>query len=206
MMKMILALMFQSVIPCFVGLGGSKFAGGAAQNTQAAQSAAGNYGTEAGSEGALLNGVYGQDLRATHSMDPNQINEMLTAAEGGAGGATGGATGLIMSNAARTGNATGVTKSLDEIARDRAKAAAGASEGVAAQDVMGAQQLRQQGAAGMQGLYGTNVGAQLKAMGQANEDVQTQQALNPGWLKGAEGIVNTISGAAKAFNPMAFGS
>jgi hypothetical protein len=58
------------------------------------------------------------------------------------------------------------------MARDRAKSAAGASEGIAAQDVMGAKQMNQQGAAGMQGLYGVNTGAQLNAMGQQGKDLQ----------------------------------
>ena len=87
------------------------------------------------------------------------------------------------------------------MARDKSKAAAGASEGIAAQDVMGAKQLNQEGAAGMQGLYGVNTGAQLGAMKQANADVQTQQELNPGWLKSAEGLLNTGSNVASAANP-----
>jgi hypothetical protein len=135
-------------------------------------------------------------MNAQHSLNPNQTDEMLTAAESGAGAATGAEQGALINNATRTGNATGVTKSLDEMARDKSKAAAGASEGIAAADVTGAKQLNQEGAAGMQGLYGTNVGAQLGAMKQANTDVETQQALNPGWLKSTEGILGSLSGAA----------
>ena len=200
-MNFVLRLMLQGIFPCFVGLGGSKFAGGAAQNTSAAQNAVNQYGSEATAEGQFLNPALQNEAQAQHGLSPEQINEMLTYAGAGAGGATGGATGMIEANAARTGNATGVTKSLDEIARDKAKAAAGASEGTAVQDIEGAKQLNQQGLAGMQGLYGTNVGAQLKAMGQANADVQTQQELSPGWLKGVEGIVNTAANAASAANP-----
>jgi hypothetical protein len=39
----------------------------------------------------------------------------------------------------------------------------------------------------MQGLYGTNVGAQLKAMGLADQDINTElqaQAAGPTWLHG----------------------
>ena len=79
-------------------------------------------------------------------------------------------------NAARTGNATSLNKSLDEMARDRAKSVAGASEGIAARDVEGAKQLNQQGAAGMQGLYGTNISGQLGAMKQQNADIQEEAA------------------------------
>ena len=198
MMKTIFALMFQGVIPCLVGLGGSKFAPLAAANTAAAQGAVGTYGQSAANEGANLNPLYNQEEHAQHLYDPTQGNEILTNAESGAGAATGAEQGALINNATRTGNATGVTKSLDEMARDKAKAAAGASEGIAAQDVMGAKALNQQGAAGMQGLYGVNTGAQLNAMKQANADVQTQQELNPGWLKGVEGIVNTAANAASS--------
>ena len=197
-MKMILALMFQGVIPCLVGLGGSKFAGSAAANTAAAQGAAGQYGSTAAGEGAQLNPFFTQEMRAQHAYTPGQTNELLTAAESGAGAATGAEQSALINNAARTGNSTAVTKSLDEMARDKAKAAAGASEGIAAANVTGAKQLNQEGAAGMQGLYGVNTGAQLNAMKQANADVQTQQELNPGWLKGVEGIVDTVSNAASA--------
>ena len=196
LMHMVLSLMFQGVFPCFVGLGGSKFAPGAAANTEAAQGAVGAYGANAANEGSALNPFFTQEMNAQHSLNPNQTDEMLTAAESGAGAATGAEQGALINNATRTGNATGVTKSLDEMARDKSKAAAGASEGIAAADVTGAKQLNQEGAAGMQGLYGTNVGAQLGAMKQANTDVETQQALNPGWLKSTEGILGSLSGAA----------
>jgi hypothetical protein len=85
------------------------------------------------------------------------------------------------------------------------KTAAGASEGIAAQDVMGAKQLNQQGAQGMQGLYGTNVGAQLKAMGLADQDINTElqaQKAGPTWLSGlnqlskATGDIGSIAGNA----------
>ena len=196
MLKFIIELMFRGVFPCFIGLGGSQFSGAAANNTNQAQQAAGQYGSAASGEGAALNPFFSQEMKATHAYDPNQINEMLTAAEGGAGGAFGGAEGQINANAARTGNATSVTKSLDEMAREKAKTAAGASEGIAAQDVAGAKALNQEGAKGMEGLYGTNVGAQLGAMKQSDADVAQQQALNPGWLKGAEGVVSTLGNAA----------
>ena len=110
-------------------------------------------------------------MRAQHGLTPGQQNEMLTASEAGAGGALGGLGAGIQNNAARTNNSTGVGKTLDEMARDRSKAAAGASENIAAQDVLGAKQMNQQGAAGMQGLYNTNVGGQLSAMKQQGSDL-----------------------------------
>lgn len=197
MIKMILALLFQGVIPMFLGLGGGQYNGQARANEAQAQQAAGQFGGEASTEGATLNPFFAQEMRATHSLDPNQQNELLTHAEAGAGGAFGGAEGEMKANAARTGNATTLTKSLDEMARDKAKVAAGSSEGIAAQDVMGAQQLRQQGAQGMQGLYGTNTNAQLDAMKQSNTDVATEQATQgANWLSQLDQIAKFGSDVA----------
>ena len=160
----------------FLGLGGGQYNATARENEQNAQALQNQLGQQQQQESAQLNPFFSQEMKAQHSMTPGQQNEMLTAADSGAGAAFGSAQAEVNRNAARTGNATSVTKSLDEMARDKAKSAAGASEGIAAQDVAGAQALRQQGAAGMQGLYGTNVSGQLGAMKQANEDVSTEQA------------------------------
>jgi len=184
MMKMIIALMFQSVIPMFLGLGGGQYNQQARDAAKASSTAAGQYGSGAATEGAQLNPFFSQETRAMHSLDPNQQNELLTAAEAGSGGTFGGAEGEMKANAARTGNATTLNKDLAQMARDKAKVAAGASEGIAAQDVMGAKQLNQQGASGLQGLYGTNVNAQLGAMKQNNEDIKTEQATQgQNWLQ-----------------------
>lgn len=162
----------------------------------ASQAASANYGSQAGQESAQLNPFFSQEMRATHSLSPDQANEMLTSAEAGSGGAFGGAEGQINRDAARSGNATSVTKSLDEMARDRAKVAAGSSEGIAAQDVAGAKQLNQEGASGMQGLYGTNVGAQLGAMKQSSQDLSglaAAQAQAPSWLQGLKNVQSGTS-------------
>jgi hypothetical protein len=102
--------------------------------------------------------------------------------------------------AATTGNAAAGAKSLDELARDRTKAAAGASEGIAAQDVMGAQQLRQEGAGGMMGLYGENLKGQLAAMGQESADINAAtNASKAGWMQNLEGLGETGADIAKAY-------
>ena len=208
MIKFILALMFQGIFPCFLGMGGGQFLGQAQQAQQAATTAAGGYGSSAAGANAALTPFFTQEMNAQHSLTPGQENEMLTAAGQGAGGAFGGAEGQINRNAARTGNATGVTKSLDEMARDKAKSAAGTSEGVAAQDVMGAQQLRQQGAQGLQGLYGTDVNAQLNAMKQSSDDINLEnQVKGQSWVQQMQGLANLGGSITKDIvNPGGFGS
>ena len=132
---------------------------------------AGQFGSQAGTEGAQLNPFLSQEMKETHGLTPGQQNEMLTASEAGAGGALGGLGAGIQNNAARLGNQTGVGKTLDEMARDRAKAAASSSEGIAAQDVGMAKQANQAGAQGLAGLYNTNTQGQLSAMKQQGSDL-----------------------------------
>jgi len=187
MMKTILALMFQNAFPMFLGFGANPALNQFKAEQATADTAEGQYGSSAAGEGAQLNPFFSQEMRAEHAFTPGQSNEMLTAAEGGAGGAFGGAEGEINRNAARTNNATGVTKSLDEMARDKSKAAAGASEGIAAADVTGAKQLNQEGAAGLEGLYGKNVSGQLDAMKDATQDISGEMAANPGFMNTAFG-------------------
>lgn len=170
----------------------------AQNNATAAGATAAGYGGAAAGIGSTLSPFYSQEMKAQHGFAPGQVNELLTAAEAGAGGAAGSITGQAGLEAARTRNASGFTKSLDEAARDKDKALAGASEGIAGEDVMAAKQLNQQGAAGEAGLYGTDVGAQLKAMGQQNEDIGTAvQAGQTGWLQNMEGVLNTGANVAK---------
>ena len=202
LMNMVLTLMFQGVFPCYMGLGANPTAGAFKSLADTAGTAAAGYGSGAAGESAQLNPFFSQEMRAQHSLTPGQSNEMLTAAEGGAGGAFGGAEGQINATAARTGNATSVTKSLDEMARDRAKSAAGTSEGIAAQDISGAKAENQEGAQGMQGLYGTNVGAQLGAMKEQNSALTGEQsAIGPGWLqKGVSDLSELGKGAGAAMS------
>jgi hypothetical protein len=200
MMRFILALLFQGVMPMFLGLGGGQYNATARQNEVQAQDLSNQLGQQQQEEQAQLNPFFSQEMKAQHSLTPGQANEMLTAAESGSGGAFGAAEGEMNRNAARTGNATSVAKSLDEMARDKAKVAAGAGENIAAQDVSGAKQLNQEGAAGFQGLYGTNVSGQLGAMKQANTDVSTEQATQgQTWLNQLNQLNSLAGGVAKDF-------
>jgi hypothetical protein len=158
-----------------------------------------NLGNQAAQEGAQLNPFYSREMHAEHAYDPTQLNEMLTAAGAGTGAAVGAADTQMQRTAATTGNAAGVVKSEQELARDRMKTNAGVSEGIAGQDVQGALALRQQGAAGEQGLYGENLKGQLDAMGQVSGDINAAtNASKTGWLQNAEGVVNTAANVAGA--------
>ena len=200
MISTILNMLLQGIFPGFFS---NPMLGAMKNQANQAGTVAGQFGSQAGTEGAQLNPFLTQEMKAQHGLTPGQQNEMLTASEAGAGGALGGLGAGIQTNASRTGNATGVGKTLDEMARDRSKAAAGASENIAAQDVMGAKQEQQQGAAGMQGLYGTNVGGQLSAMKQQGQDISAAANMTASPfadLANVAGLGASVGGAAaKAF-------
>ena len=203
MISTILNMLLQGIFPGFLsGLMGNPMLGAMQNQANQAGTVAGQFGSQAGTEGAALNPFFTQEMKAQHGLTPGQQNEMLTASEAGAGGALGGLGEGIQNNAARTGNATGVGKTLDEMARDRSKAAAGASEGIAAQDVMGAKQMNQAGAAGLSGLYGTNTAGQLSAMKQQSGDISaaSQMTASPfADLANIAGLGASVGGAvAKA--------
>lgn len=161
---------------------------------------AGQLQGEAQGEHAQLSPFFSQEMHAEHGYDPTQLNELLTAAEAGSGAAAGDVAAKTNDLAARTRNASGFTKSLQEQARDRDKAAAGASEGIAAADVGAAKDLNQAGARGLQGLYGTDTTGMLDAMGQRTKDVNAEvDAGKSGWLQNTLDTVKTIGDVAGKF-------
>jgi len=146
-----------------------------------------NLGSVAAGERGVLQPFAQREMSAEHLFDPSQIGELLTHAGLGAGAEAGKLESAMQRQAATTGNAAGATKGLQELARDRMKDASATSTGVAAQDVMGAQQLRQQGAGLMSGLYGENLKGQLDAMGQVSGDINAAtNASKTGWLQNTE--------------------
>ena len=169
------------------------------ENAANAGEVAGKLGGYADTEHDTLSPFYNNELHAQHYFSPEQTGEMLTAAEAGSGGTTGSLKGEAELQAARTRNPSGFTKALDEVARNQAKVNAGASEGIAAQDIMGAKQENQLGAAGLQGLHGEDVKGQLEAMGQQQNDINSAvEAGKSGWLQNLNQTLATINGSANA--------
>ncbi len=147
-------------------------------------------GSNANAEHAQLAPFYRQEMNAQHGFTPGQTNELLNYAGAGAGGAAATSAGQIASLGARTRNTAGMSAALDQNARDRMQTMGGLNLGVGAQDVMGAKQLNQEGAAGMAGLEGTDQKAQLAAMGLQNEDINTQLNANKsGWFQNLTGLM-----------------
>jgi hypothetical protein len=164
-----------------------------------ARSTAANAGGQADTEHGELAPFYSQELNAEHLFTPGQTGELLTSTMAPLGSELGNVEHQAELEGARTRNASGFTKTLQQAARDKMKAAAGASEGVAAQDILGAKQLNQEGAAGLQNLFGADTSKQLQSMGLETGDINAQvQAGKSGWLQNLQDTMKTVGGLASA--------
>jgi hypothetical protein len=166
----------------------------------------GMLGAQASGIGANLTPFLTQEMLHPQGYGQQDLSAMTAAAEGGAGGATAGLTGQAEQRTAASHNAGGYQAALDAAARDRTKAAAGASEGIASQNAGLKQQQMQEGAGGLQSLYGTDTSGMLNAMGQQHEDINSEvaaQQAGPAWMtdlsKGI-GLAGGVAGLAGGFH------
>lgn len=134
------------------------------------------------------------------------LSAETAAAEGGAGGAASAFTGEAAQRAAASHNAGGYQAALDDMARSRMKAAAGASEGIAANNENLKERQSQEGAAGLEKMYGVDTSGMLDAMGQESKDINSEvDANNSGWLQNTVAMINALANGAKGVGAMRFG-
>lgn len=163
------------------------------ENTDA--STAAGYGSTAASLSSVLTPFLEREMNSPAGISQQDQTAMLSAAEGGAGGLAGGLETKANERAAATGNESGFGTAEDDIAREREKAAAGAGEGVAAQSAETKLKQQQEGEEGLQGLYGTDVGAQLKSLGMQDSAINTEvNAGSHGWFQNMTNLIASIRG------------
>lgn len=161
--------------------------------TQAAQDNASAAGTR-----STLNPFLTSELLHPQGFSQADTTSMLSAGQAGAGGATAGVTGLANLQTARTRNAGGFGTALDAAARARTQAAAGSSEGIAADNAKLKQTQQQDAASGLQGLYGTDSGNALKALGLQDQAIGTEtDAGKSGWLQNSMDVIKALGGGAQ---------
>lgn len=166
---------------------------------QTAATTAGQESANAAQARGLLTPFYRGEMMAQHAVTPQQQQELMTAAEAPLAASAATTAGQAASQAARTRNTAGFSPALDQAARERQQALGTASGQIAAQDVLGAKQMQQEGAAGMAGLYGQDTDAMLKAMGQESQDINAQiEAGKSGWLQNSMAVLNTLSNAGSS--------
>lgn len=171
--------------------------------SDAASKSANIAGTQAGtlfSEGqgiqSMLLPFLRGELNANHAFTPTQLNELLTSAGAGAGGAAGSLAGEAGLAATRTGNSAATSALLDKIARAKTQGLARANEGIAGEDVAQTLANKQAGAAGLSSLYGADTGDALRAMGVQQEAIknQIQASDTGGWMRNMLGAGGALSG------------
>jgi hypothetical protein len=176
------------------------------QATNAAKTAADTstqLGTEAQGIGSTLTPFLTQELEHPQGFGQQDTSAMLSAADAGAGGTTSAIQGEAARQAAQTHNGGAFNAVLDDAARQRTKAAADASEGVAAQNAGVKQQQTQDAARGLQGMYGTDTSGMLDASGQVGKDVDAEvNANNSGWLQNGLAVLNTAGKLASGAGAM----
>jgi hypothetical protein len=146
-----------------------------------------------------------QEMEHPQGYGQEDTSAMLAAGLGGAGGATSAIAGKVAQTAAQTHNGGAMGAVLDDAARARTKAAAEASEGIAADNAQLKQTQRQEGEKGLQGMYGTDTSGMLDASGQVAGDVNAEtNADKTGWLQNATGVLNALSSGATAGANMGF--
>ena len=156
--------------------------GEAAANT--ARDTGAGYGATGAAIGSTLTPFLTSELMHPQGFSQQDQSAQVAAGLAGAGGANSGLVGEAAQRAGVSRNAGGFQAALGEAARERQKAAAGASEGIAAQNANLRESQRQQAAKGLQGLYGTDVGAQMESQGQVAGDINAQANANrTGWVQ-----------------------
>lgn len=189
------------------GLGGPGYKAGLnAANT--ASSTGAQYGSQASDVNSQLFPFLTRELNNPMGFSQQQEGSMLGAAEGGAGGSTAGLTTEANLKAARDRNSGGFSGALDEAARQKDKALAGASEGIAGQNANLQQEQQQNAASGLSKIQGMDTDAQLKAMGLVAPDLDAStKAFGVGdWAsqlsqlqKGIQSGVGSVSSIAGLF-------
>jgi hypothetical protein len=173
-----------------------------------AATTAGNVGAGYGSGAAGVNSTLlpflTRELTSPQGFTQQQQGSMLDSAEGGTGGSTAGLTTEANLATARNRNSGGFSGALDDAARQKDKALAGTSEGIAAKSADLQQENQQRAATGLGDIQSLDTNAQLKAMGLVPEDLNAQSSLNKtsGWasqLKDVLGDATDVAGLASGF-------
>ena len=156
-------------------------------------------GAQASGISANLTPFLTQEMQHPQGYSQQDTSSMLAAGMGAAGGANSGLVGQANQQAAVSRNAGGFQSALDAAARERSKAEAGTAEGIAAQNAGVKLNQQQEGAKGLQGMYGTDTSGMLEASGQEANDINAEvNASKSGWLQNMNNTIASLTGAYRA--------
>jgi hypothetical protein len=164
----------------------------------AANTSAG-YGSNASTINSAVTPFESRQLTNPSGYSQQDVGSMLTSGLAGAGGATAGLAGAASKDAATTRNPNGFSAALDAASMNRAKAAAGTSEGIAANNAN--VKLQQQNNAGniLSRMYGTDVSGQNGASGQVANDLNAQTNASKQAFNNVSSVIGDASSVAGMF-------
>ncbi len=166
---------------------------------QAAQQAGQTASTTGAQYGAQAQGIFGpltgfaqNEMTAPPGYGPDLQNMEAIAGQTGTAAAANAQQNATL-QAARSRNAGGLNAAQDAATEIASQGTGQNIQNILAQNANLKQQQQQEGAGTLQGIYGTNVNAQLGAMGQVPGDINSQvNAGKSGWLQNLEGVLGTI--------------
>lgn len=177
-----------------VALADKKEKAAANQARQTAVGEGARYGAQSSDIASTLVPEYRREATSPTGFAPRDVNAMLVSGEQGAGGATGALAGEAGLRAARSRNVGSLAGTLDELQRQKGRQL---SENALGVQVMNAKEKARQKSEGLRGLeqvYGTQVGAELKEQGLVPEDIRAAlEANKTGWGKNLMDWTKTLT-------------
>lgn len=165
----------------------------AATNSKTGQALQSSYNNQANANSNVLTPTLNQMATNPTGFGQQTVNNMNTAALQSAGGAAAGTVGAANLAAARTNNAGAYAPAAAQAGHDATAALSDAALGVQNKDALLRAQQQQQGIAGLENMYQTNVGAGENALGLSNNSLQTQNQSNQnGWLQNTLSTINAL--------------
>jgi hypothetical protein len=168
----------------------------ASHGEQTAASTAAGYSNSANQIGSSLIPGLEREANTPEGFTPEEMNNMLVAGEQGAGGTESSVVGQAGLNVARTRNSAGMSNVLDEAARDKMRTNSGNALEVQNESAKLGQEKQMSAQKQLQGLYGTDVSANLEAQGLIPKDVAAEaQAGQSGWFQNMTQLLSSLQGA-----------
>jgi len=170
---------------------------------QKAANTATDEGARYGSEASGISSTLGPELRREATTPtgfmPEDVNAMLVGGEQGAGGATGALAGEATLGAARSRNTGALSGVLGELSRNKTRQLSENALNVQGMNAREKMRQKSEGLHGLEGIYGTDVGAQLKEQGLVPEDIDAMLKANQtGWGKNLQDWAKIATGGAMA--------
>lgn len=168
-----------------------------AKASRAADTATGEgsrYGSEASGVSSTLVPELRREATSPTGFMPEDVNAMLVAGEQGAGGATGALAGEANLSAARSRNTGALSGTLDELARTKTRQLSENALNMQGRNAQEKMRQKSEGLHGLESVYGTDVGAQLKEQGLVPEDIDAMLKANQsGWGKNLMDWTKTLT-------------